>query len=121
MGNPLIDGIETNEVDVNIDHKGGYAHGTGTLRPDAHPNGTWQIKFTVNTSTGTSHGIGHGTGDLRGMSLKWETVFSTTPPKPLQHRARPCPCDGDHHDAAWAVTAEPFTSITGIISTPIAP
>lgn len=82
-GNPLIDGIETNEVDLNLNFKNGigFAHGTSTLVPDAF-NGTWQMEFHVNVSNGTAHGVGHGTGDLQGMSLKWDNVVTAIPPNP---------------------------------------
>jgi hypothetical protein len=51
VGNPLIDGFETNEVDANLDLKSGvgFAHGKG------------------------SSGTGRGTGDLQGMSMAWES------------------------------------------------
>jgi hypothetical protein len=105
MGNPLIDGIETNEVDLNLNFNGGvgFVHGTSPLVPFA-VSGTWQIKFHVNTSNGTARGVGHGTGNLQGMSLKFSNVVSTatTPPNPCNTAP----------DRAWT---------TGIITTPRGP
>jgi hypothetical protein len=102
MGNPLIDGIETVEADLNRNLKRGvgFVHGTSTLVPFA-VNGTWEIKFHINTSDETARGVGHGTGDLQGMSLKYSTVVATPPPNPC-------------HPERGAYT-------TGIITTPRGP
>lgn len=71
-GNPLIDGREINEVDLNLNLKNGVglAHGSSTLTPDAG-GGTWNMRFHVDVQTGESWGAGHGTGELRDMSIEW--------------------------------------------------
>lgn len=84
VGNELIDGFETNEVDANRDLKSGvgFAHGKGTLVPAA-VDGTWELDFHVNVSDFTASGTGRGTGDLQGMSMAWESsgepVFDDNP------------------------------------------
>ncbi|MHC4708933.1 MAG: hypothetical protein ACYTA3_00525 [Planctomycetota bacterium] len=102
VGNPLIDGFETNEVDANLDLKSGvgFAHGKGTLVPAAVA-GTWELDFHVNMLDGSSSGTGRGTGDLQGMSMAWESsgglVFDN-------------PC-----------SSLPGVPVTGIITTPGGP
>ena len=76
-GNPLIDGAESNSPNVNFNPTSGAVHLDVTLYPDG-VMGTWEIAQTLNfrgNGTFSSHGVGHGTGELHGMTIK----FNTTP------------------------------------------
>lgn len=88
-GNPLVDGVETNVVRININLKTGK--GVANVRSTITPkgvDGTWELRYQVKVVDGgpaTARGVGHGTGDLRGMTLK----FTAEPPQPGQNSCNP--------------------------------
>jgi hypothetical protein len=74
-GEPLIDGVESNVVRININLKsgGGIANVRSTITPEG-VEGTWELRYQVKVIGGgpaTARGVGHGTGELRGMTLKF--------------------------------------------------
>ena len=73
-GNPLIDGEETNKVIVNFSRVTGMVRVHMTLLPDAYPGSSWEITQTLHFRPDGSvpgKGVGHGTGELRGMTIKF--------------------------------------------------
>jgi hypothetical protein len=71
-GNPLIDGIERNTGAANFNNTGqGVVHLYSSLKPDA-VNGTWEIVTQLSLPGFVGSGVGHGTGDLRGMTIKFD-------------------------------------------------
>lgn len=72
-GNPLIDGAETNQANININPSGGNVQLDVTVYPDG-VLGTWEISQTLHpddTGTLVGKGVGHGTGELHGMTIKF--------------------------------------------------
>jgi hypothetical protein len=73
---PYVDGPETNEVaSINFNRQG---DGNVVLHVSLDPlafDGTWEItqKVTVGEEGGLGRGVGHGTGELRGMTIKFNT------------------------------------------------
>ena len=71
-GNSLIDGVERNTVIANINKTGeGVVQLNSSLKPDA-VNGTWQIQWHLSLPDFVGSGVGHGTGELQGMTIKFD-------------------------------------------------
>lgn len=102
-GNPLLDGVVTNVVDLNVELKNGagHVHGTGTLAPDA-VDGEWKLDFHIDPSGNAwvgARGSGHGTGELTGLSIQW----STTP-------------DDSGTDGLEGCSESSFATVAGVIT-----
>ena len=83
--NPFVDGPETNEVvSLNVNRQGG---GNVTLHATLEPlafDGTWEItlNLTIEADGVFGHGVGHGTGELRGMTIKFNAEPEVLVPNP---------------------------------------